>query len=65
MKKLLIIAAVFLASCSKEKSVCWDCTFGPLNGITRPAETICNDGEDPGPFEDAEGNDLSSFCQKK
>lgn len=66
MKKLLYAALLLGAlSCTKDKSVCWDCTFGIVNGVQRPPETICNDGYEPGPFQDSQGNDLSYSCHKE
>jgi len=69
MKKLFFVIIVLLAvACSKNGSgkYCWTCQitggFPPQN---RTMDT-CTQQENPQfDFEDANGNDLSSFCQPK
>ncbi len=63
MKKILILAAIFLASCSKENGVCYECEFGYVNGVKPPNEVYC--GDMPKQFTDAQGNPLQSFCKPK
>ena len=68
MKKIITIlsACLFILSCKKEeKKVCWYCTFGTINGVTPPPKTVCNDGEDPGPFKNEQNNDLNSNCKQQ
>lgn len=67
--KYILIALLALAACSKSNnpvgSVCWTCSFGNNNGLTRPDTTICTDGRDPKPRETDEfGNDWGYFCEK-
>ena len=57
------MAAIFLASCSKENGVCYECEFGYVNGVKPPNETYC--GDMPKQFTDAQGNPLQSFCKPK
>ena len=69
-KKILSIsvtlfACLILFSCKKEeKKVCWHCTFDTINGYTPPPKTICNNGENPGPFKLGD-DDLGSYCKQQ
>jgi len=70
MKTIAILClAITLFSCSKEttkKDVCWECTYGIINGRTYQAYNECNAGEEPKPpTVDAAGNDLSYYCKRK
>lgn len=62
MKYLLII--FLFASCTKEQHTqCYTCTYGAVNGYTRPPDNYC--GPMPYKPKDASGNELSVYCIAK
>jgi len=64
MKKLLLILLIpVVASCTKDRGNCYNCTFGTSNGQQPPAIEYC--GPMPHTFKDAQGNDLQSYCVPK
>lgn len=61
-KVILLLTVMFtLFSCKKDEGQCYNCTFGVVNGVQRPPEKWCGDPNHV--FQDAEGNNLNSFCQ--
>lgn len=68
MKRLLLflLVLIFAISCTKEKKVCWKCTFmQSVNGTIEPPRKVCNNGEFPTDLTDAQGNDLPYTCEKQ
>jgi len=66
MKKIIIALLISsaLLSCKKESAQsCYVCTFGTINGYTRPDEVYC--GPMPHTWKDGSGNDIQSFCIPK
>ena len=65
MKKLilLLLIVITLVSCSKQSGQCYRCSFGIVDGYTRPSEVYC--GTLPGNFKDAQGNDIPNSCIPK
>ena len=62
MKILTIIAALFLLSCSKDKTKCWDCVARtPV--LPDYDTTICRDERPTEVIQDKWGNDRQLFCQ--
>ena len=64
MKKLIIpLLIITLFSCKKESGSCWYCTFGTLNGVSRPDTVVCQ--KEMPVFFDSEGNNLPQNCKRK
>lgn len=66
MKKLLIaiIVIISMASCKKE-GICYECTFGIVNGVIHEPVTYCGPDGATHEFTDAEGNQLNASCKLK
>lgn len=70
MKYLFTILILLSLSCSKnadDNKVCWNCELSQSpNGQPNPDRRVClPEGEEPGTFQDNNGNDLSSYCTKE
>lgn len=69
MKYLFTILILLFVSCSKnnDNETCWNCQLGSSpNGQSNPDRRVClPEGEEPGTFQDNNGNDLSSYCTKE
>lgn len=59
---ILFFSLALLSSCKKD-SICYDCTFGTVNGVQRPPEIWCGDPNHI--FTDAQGNAMNSFCRPR
>lgn len=62
MRTLLLSITILVLSCTKNadpNQTCWTCKVG----INQEVKKVCNDGENP-KFQDANGNDLNSICNK-
>lgn len=62
MKLTLLLSLLLLFSCTKDNKTCYQCHIWGQG--TDKNEKICTDGEEPGEFKDAQGNDLNSYCEK-
>lgn len=63
---LLFIVTVMFIACSRDSSSgnCWDCEVQRMNGQMFDTSVCRNDNEAP-QFQDAQGNDLNSFCTRQ
>ncbi len=63
MKQIILTALVIIlfASC-KKTSQCYNCTYGTVNGYTRPPDVQCNGDINSYKPQDAQGNDISWQC---
>lgn len=63
MYRLMIIAILFMASCSKSNPGCYTCEFGNVNGHTHDPVEWCGDPQHQ--FTDDQGNPLQATCKAK
>ncbi len=61
---MVVIMLLTFASCNKDRK-CYHCTFGTYNGVMPPPLDCCGDDGGTRRFQDADGNDINSYCVEK